>query len=106
MNLRSKCVSKSATSSSQNQHRNNRDTKSKSLSFTSAVIAAGTLVATSAWAADTDWPSAGADLGNSRYQDKERRISSKTVGALQVKWKLATDGDVTAHPAVDGKYLF
>jgi polyvinyl alcohol dehydrogenase (cytochrome) len=106
MNLRSKCVSKSATSSSQNQHRNNRDTKSKSLSFTSAVIAAGTLVATSAWAADADWPSAGADLGNSRYQDKERRISSKTVGALQVKWKLATDGDVTAHPAVDGKYLY
>jgi outer membrane protein assembly factor BamB len=106
MNFTSKCVSKSATSSSQNQHRNSRNTKSKSLSFTSAIIAAGTLVATNAWAADADWPSAGADLGNSRYQDKEHRISAKTVGALQVKWKLATDGDVTAHPAVDGKYLY
>jgi polyvinyl alcohol dehydrogenase (cytochrome) len=105
MNLTSKCVNNSATNSSQNQHRNNRNMKSRSLSFTSVVIAAGTLVATSAWAADADWPSAGADLGNSRYQDKEHRISAKTVGALQVKWKLTTDGDVTAHPAVDGKYL-
>jgi polyvinyl alcohol dehydrogenase (cytochrome) len=106
MNLTSKCVNNSAINSSQNQHRNRRNTKSKSLRFTSVVIAAGTLVATNAWAADADWPSAGADLGNSRYQDKEHRISAKTVGALQVKWTFDTAGDVTAHPAVDGKYLY
>ena len=71
MNLTSKCVNNSAINSSQNQHRNRRNTKSKSLRFTSVVIAAGTLVATNAWAADADWPSAGADLANPT--ESERR---------------------------------
>jgi polyvinyl alcohol dehydrogenase (cytochrome) len=53
-----------------------------------------------------NWPSAGADLGNSRYQEKEERISAQTVGSLQLKWTFNTDGDVTAHPAVDGKFLY
>ena len=79
----------------------------KPLNFLGAVLAAtGVLVATDALADNTDWPSAGANLGNSRYQDNENRINSKTVGSLQLKWTFTTAGDVTAHPAVEGKYLY
>jgi len=56
--------------------------------------------------ADNDWPSAGADLSNSRYQNSEHRISAKTAGSLQLKWTFTTGGDVTAHPTVDGKYVY
>jgi polyvinyl alcohol dehydrogenase (cytochrome) len=78
---------------------------SKRLSFISIAMLAGVFAATDAWA-HADWPSAGADLSNSRYQDKEDRISARTVGSLQLKWSFDTSGDVTAHPAVDGKYLY
>jgi polyvinyl alcohol dehydrogenase (cytochrome) len=80
--------------------------KRKPLSFIGAVLAAiGASVATDALA-DADWPSAGADLSNSRYQNSEHRISAKTAGSLQLKWTFATQGDVTAHPTVDGKYVY
>ena len=50
--------------------------KRKPLSFIGAVLAAiGASVATDAFA-DNDWPSAGADLTNSRYQNTEHRISA------------------------------
>ena len=56
--------------------------KRKPLSFIGAVLAAiGASVATDALA-DADWPSAGADLSNSRYQNSEHRISAKTAGSL------------------------
>ena len=78
----------------------------KPLRLFGAVLAAtGVLVATQALA-DADWPSAGANIGNTRYQDKEDRISAKTVGSLALKWTFTTAGDVTAHPAVDGRYLY
>jgi polyvinyl alcohol dehydrogenase (cytochrome) len=78
----------------------------KPLNFVGAVLATtGVLVAKDVLA-DADWPSAGADLSNSRYQDKEHRISSKTAGSLQLKWTFTTGGDVTAHPTVDGDYLY
>jgi polyvinyl alcohol dehydrogenase (cytochrome) len=57
-------------------------------------------------AAAADWPSAGLDLMNSRYQDQERKISPRTVGSLQLRWALPTDGDVTANPAIDGNFLY
>lgn len=57
-------------------------------------------------AAAADWPSAGRDLKNSRYQDDERAISPRTVAALKLKWTVATDGDVTANPTVDGEHLY
>jgi polyvinyl alcohol dehydrogenase (cytochrome) len=76
----------------------------KGLGFINALLA-GTFVATGALA-DADWPSAGANLNNSRYQDKEARISAQTVGSLQLKWTLNTSGDVTANPTVDGNYLY
>ena len=76
----------------------------KRSSFMAAVMGAGLLVATDALAAD--WPSAGADLSNSRYQSKESKINANNVGSLQLKWTLDTSGDVQAHPAVDGNYLY
>src|SRR5262249_51336671 len=82
------------------------DVKWKSLNFAGALLAAtGVLLATDALA-DADWPSAGADLSNSRYQATEKRIKATSVGSLQQKWVLATVGDVQAHPAVDGNYLY
>lgn len=53
-----------------------------------------------------DWSSAGRDLKNSRYQSAEKKISPRTVGALVPKWVVATDGDVTANPAVDGDFVY
>jgi polyvinyl alcohol dehydrogenase (cytochrome) len=81
------------------------DVKWKSIRFIGAMLAAtGVLAATDALAAN--WLSAGADIGNSRYQNSENRISAKTVGSLQLKWTFTTAGDVTAHPAVEGKNLY
>lgn len=71
-------------------------------------LAAGALAlgALPALCAAAGWPSAGRDLKNSRYQADEKAISPRTVGALQLRWSIATDGDVTANPTVDGDYLY
>jgi len=79
--------------------------KSKSLSLASAVLAATGVLVAAHTAVGADWPSAGADLNNSRYQSNETRISAETVGSLQLKWTVDTNGDVTAHPTVDGNNL-
>src|SRR5262245_33596029 len=68
------------------------------------VMGAVALIATNASAAD--WPSAGADPTNSRYQATEKQIKANSVGSLIKKWDLTTVGDVQAHPAVDGDYLY
>lgn len=57
-------------------------------------------------AAAADWPSAGNDLRNSRHQAAETKIDPATVGALMLRWTVDTAGDVTAHPAVDGDYVY
>lgn len=66
---------------------------------TGLALLAGSVVA-------ADWPSAGRDLKNSRYQRDEKAISPRTVAGLQLKWSVATDGDVTANPTVDGDFLY
>ena len=71
------------------------------LDFITVLLAVGTCVTTDALA-QSNWPSAGADLNNSRYQATENQINANTVGSLKVKWVFATSGDVQAHPAVDG----
>ncbi|VWX62611.1 Pyrrolo-quinoline quinone [Burkholderiales bacterium 8X] len=53
-----------------------------------------------------DWTSAGSDLSNTRYQANESRIDARSVGALQLRWSIATEGDVTAHPAVEGDFVY
>jgi polyvinyl alcohol dehydrogenase (cytochrome) len=45
-------------------------------------------------------------LKNSRYSADEKKISTKTVGGLTLKWSIGTDGDVTANPAVDGDFIY
>jgi polyvinyl alcohol dehydrogenase (cytochrome) len=70
-----------------------------------ALVTAWLAVATGP-ALAADWHSAGRDLKNSRYQSAEKQISPRTVAGLKLKWSLATDGDVTANPAVDGSYLY
>jgi polyvinyl alcohol dehydrogenase (cytochrome) len=67
-------------------------------------LAAATLFVSSTSA--TDWPSAGGDLDNSRYQHAETLIGPKTVGALRLRWQISTSGDVTANPAIDGDFLY
>src|SRR5215475_14043373 len=53
-----------------------------------------------------NWPTAGADLNNSHYQDAETQISPRTVSNLRLKWKFTTAGDVTAIPAVVDGYVY
>ncbi len=52
------------------------------------------------------WPTFGKDLNNSRFQSQETRISKVTVSALQTKWSVAVDGDVTTTPAVDAAAIY
>lgn len=69
-----------------------------------SALAAGLLSVAAAPAAD--WPSAGRDLKNTRYQADEARISPATVGGLRLRWSFATAGDVTANPALDADHLY
>jgi polyvinyl alcohol dehydrogenase (cytochrome) len=69
------------------------------LALISGVGASGATLAQS-------WTSAGVDLSNSHYQAAETQISSKTVPNLKLKWQLATGGDVTAIPAVAGRFVY
>jgi polyvinyl alcohol dehydrogenase (cytochrome) len=105
MNWKSKRVDKSAGRRHQNQHSKKGTTTAKPLGFIGAAVTAGALIAPTACLA-ADWPSAGADLTNSRYQDTENKIKASSVGSLQKKWELTTSGDVQAHPAVEGRYLY
>ena len=72
--------------------------------ISTAVLAAG--LVTSGASMGADWLSAGQNLNNSRFQSDETKISKTTVGALQLKWVVNTDGDVTANPAVDGDFIY
>jgi polyvinyl alcohol dehydrogenase (cytochrome) len=70
------------------------------------LVTLGALVAAVLPAQAADWPSAGRDLGNTRYQADETAITAKTVGRLTLRWSAATAGDVTANPAIDGDFLY
>jgi polyvinyl alcohol dehydrogenase (cytochrome) len=52
------------------------------------------------------WTSAGQDLGNTRHQTSEIKITPTTVGSLQPKWIFTSAGDVSATPAVDGSKVY
>lgn len=69
--------------------------------------AAVALLAVSAAVAQAaGWSSAGNDIGNSRHQADEKRLTPANVAGLTLKWTVATDGDVTAHPAADDDHLY
>ena len=46
------------------------------------------------------WPTAGNDVGNSRTQPLETKLSADNVGKLAVKWTFSSHGDVSATPTV------
>ena len=48
----------------------------------------------------------GHDYGNTRFQDKEKAIGVDNVGRLALKWHVATNGDISATPAVAGGSLY
>jgi polyvinyl alcohol dehydrogenase (cytochrome) len=71
-----------------------------------AAFAVAGLVTLTAPVRAADWRSAGQDLANSRYQPTEKMIDAASVSGLRLKWSVATDGDVSANPAVDGQFLY
>ena len=52
------------------------------------------------------WASAGYDAQNTRYNAAERTLSVHNVGRLVPKWRLPTQGDVSATPAVDATTVY
>jgi polyvinyl alcohol dehydrogenase (cytochrome) len=57
-------------------------------------------------ASAANWPSAGQDLTNSHNQPQEFQIGPGNVANLQVKWSVATSGDVVSQPALDDQYAY
>jgi polyvinyl alcohol dehydrogenase (cytochrome) len=78
--------------------------------FSHALMAtfAAVLLLTSTVLADggSQWPFAGSNVQNTRYQDSSNKISPANAGSLTEKWHFATDGDVSATPAVDGNTVY
>lgn len=54
----------------------------------------------------TNWVSSGYDSHNTRHNKTESTLSVVNANLLEQKWKLATEGDVSATPAVDGKHVY
>lgn len=75
----------------------------------STVLGFGALVVASGAAAHEDratWPSAGYDAQNTRYNKAEKTLDVHNVGRLVPKWRLPTEGDVSATPAVDATTVY
>ena len=67
------------------------------------LVLSGTVFAASA---NGDWSFAGSDQQNTRYQDKQAKISAATVSRLAVQWQFTTGGDVSATPALDNDNVY
>src|SRR5262245_66362781 len=52
------------------------------------------------------WTVAGLNPDNTRNQAAETRIGPANVGRLAPKWELATAGDISATPAVHGRFVY
>ena len=68
-----------------------------------ALLVSGTVLAAGS---GSQWPSAGHDLHNTRYQNTESKISAANAANLAVQWQFTTGGDVSATPAVDGSTVY
>lgn len=76
---------------------------------TGAALVVLTLVGASsafASAGGANWSSSGQNIRNTRYNDVERIIDVGNVGSLEPMWKIDTEGDVSATPAVDGTTIY
>jgi polyvinyl alcohol dehydrogenase (cytochrome) len=56
-------------------------------------------------AASRNWPTAGGDRQNTRNQ-QATRISAANVAHLAVAWELELTGNISATPAVQGRFLY
>lgn len=80
--------------------------------ITVAIVAAGLSMAPdiamagSARHASGSWPMAGHNVGDTHYQAAEHTISPANVAELAPKWRLTTDGAVSAIPAVDDGIVY
>ena len=70
-------------------------------------VAIGAMLSSSALAGGgANWSSSGYDIENTRYNSTEHTIGVDNVDDLDVAWKVATNGDVSATPAVDGQTVY
>jgi polyvinyl alcohol dehydrogenase (cytochrome) len=72
-------------------------------------VAATLLCASAVFAAPgggAGWTTAGYDAQNTRNNRTEAQIGVGNVSTLQPKWRVATEGDVSATPAVDGSSVY
>ncbi|MFC7000709.1 PQQ-binding-like beta-propeller repeat protein [Pseudobowmanella zhangzhouensis] len=56
--------------------------------------------------AESDWPMSGADINNTRHQKNETTLDPANVANLQVLWSTTLNSDVSATPAVEGKFVY
>jgi len=71
-----------------------------------AIAAWSVQVASSAPGGGASWTTGGYDAQNTRYNKTEAAIGVANVGALVQKWRLPTEGDVSATPAVDSDTVY
>jgi polyvinyl alcohol dehydrogenase (cytochrome) len=57
-------------------------------------------------AGGSQWPSAGNNIYNTRWQDSNTKIDPANASTLTVQWQVVTDGGVSATPAVDGQNVY
>ena len=56
--------------------------------------------------AGNSWLMGGLDLKNTRNQKSESKLDADSVVDLEVKWATVLGSDVSATPAVDGRYVY
>ena len=87
--------------------RNLSTARSRGWVIAASVFALTLLVPGAGFAAGgSEWPSAGGNRQNTRFQESEHTLSVANVGGLQTKWELETAGDVSATPAVDADTVY
>lgn len=71
-----------------------------------AAALAAPVVTLAAASGGANWTSSGQNEGNTRYNKTEHTIGTDDVGDLEVQWKVPTQADVSATPAVDGTKVY
>ena len=71
-----------------------------------SIAVAAIVAATAGSAGAAEWNAAGHDVTNARHQPSEKAISVRNASKLELKWSLATMGDVTATPALDDEHVY
>ena len=82
-------------------------TKNRNVSLPmTALISILLLVSALSAQSQSQWPTAGQNLNNSRSQPAERSISPANVKNLSPKWAFTTSNDVSATPTVVGNAVY